>query len=355
MSNKLKISIAILLVLVLCAVYFLKQTAGVYYKTYSPDGQYSRYASAYKYLNFGPFANKLGDSYGRVYVYDELKNKIVDSAPVTFLSVINQTDWNEASLIHRGGFSIELPRKINTKIIEDYSKSTPANNSSSIYLKNKQHNLIKKGNKVTVKNKKGTTVFKNIKYIGLTMDNHIQVLNGNGDIEYYTAELHKLKEKPVIDTLYNYMVCGNVGNYSLKIEETKNYYVLKKSEGFTSFNIDNYAAIDSVLKTDVKDIYFLNKKRELKYNGNRLALEYVIIDYGSYFGLLNSPNGIQYFDSINSAEQPIKVKRDSLYGYYNLTDTEYLELGLFTYNLALFKDQNNNIGYIDRNGNKYYK
>ena len=118
-------------------------------------------------------------------------------------------------------------------------------------------------------------------------------------------------------------------------------------------------AIDSVKKKKVKTIYFLNKKRKLEYSGNFLKNNIVIINFETYFEILSEQKGIAYFDAIDTSSTFIKVKRNKLYGYYNITPIIYSELAAFEFNLAKFKRTNANgtvlEGYIDILGNSYYK
>ncbi len=64
-------------------------TEGEYYKSYSPDGQYSIYASRNKYFNFNfPFV-KFGDAGGKVHLYDELENRLITSCSVEMISHVD--------------------------------------------------------------------------------------------------------------------------------------------------------------------------------------------------------------------------------------------------------------------------
>lgn len=124
MTKKWFVIIGILCFITLTIIYFSKQTTGVYYKSYSPDGQYSRYASVYKYFNYTIPFEKIADKPGRIYVFDEIENELVGSTSIAMISEIEDTEWNEKSLSARGGFSITLPRKINTDALREYQKST---------------------------------------------------------------------------------------------------------------------------------------------------------------------------------------------------------------------------------------
>ena len=75
----MKLTYKIILGILICVfivIYWLSNiTEGKYYRRYSPDGQYSIYASRYKYFNIQlPFI-KFSDAGGKIYLYDELENK----------------------------------------------------------------------------------------------------------------------------------------------------------------------------------------------------------------------------------------------------------------------------------------
>ena len=352
MSKKLKIIVVTLVVVIITTIYFLIQTSGVYYKSYSPDGQYSRYASVNTYFYNAPFS-KFSDLSGKVFVYDEIEKNIVGAAPVEMISSVEYSEWDETSLSARGGFSIELPRKINTNLIAKYQKSTPVLYDWSLFIQGITYQVHKKGNLITVKDKNDKIVLNDIKYISQINNDSIQILNNNTEIMYVNKYLKPFNATTKTPPPF-LGVCGNVATYSLKIEESNNYYILKKAESFTNTNFDNYKTIDSINKMDVKNIYFLNKKRQLEFDGNFPKLEYIIIDYGDYYGILEEQYGIQYFDDVDSTTSPIKVKRDGLYGYYNTTRIKYLELHSYVFNLAEFKNSNDKKGYVDRIGNEYY-
>ncbi|MBJ2175842.1 hypothetical protein JBL43_16430 [Aureibaculum sp. A20] len=354
MSKKLKIIVVILVLVFIAAIIFLRQTSGIYYKSYSPDGQYSCYAAVSNSFSYdGPFS-KFGDQSGKVFVYDEIEKKIVGSAPVEMISSVEYSEWDETSLSSRGGYSIELPRKINSNLITKYQKSTPVLNQWSLTIQGESYNVHRnKSNRLTIKDKNEKTLLKDIKYIAQINNDSLQVLNEKTEIIYLNKHLKPFTEA-IITTPPFYGVCGNVSTYSLKIVESNNYYILKKAESFTNTNFDNYKTIDSINKIDVKNIYFLNKKRQLEHDGNFPALEYVIIDFGDSFGIFEEQYGIQYFDHVDSSTSPIKVKRNGLYGYYNSTRIKYLELHPYVFNLAEIKNSNDKKGYIDRLGKEYY-
>ncbi|WP_103865602.1 hypothetical protein [Aquimarina sp. I32.4] len=350
-----KIILGILICIFIIIYWVSTITEGEYYRRHSPDGQYSIYASRDKYFNIKIPFEKLGDTGGKIHLYDELENKLVGSSSIDMISNINELFWNEEEVYSKGSMrNIKLPRKINTKTIKEYYKTIPVKYSWNLFIQGRHYKVDEVSHRrLVVSDENGKLLLQGIQHIS-RINNGFQVLNKNTKIEYYDIELNKLKNPPDIKLKYN-EVCGNITTYGLKIEEAEKYYILKKAVGFTNYNFNNYTAIDSVKKQKVKDIYFLNKERKLEYNANSPMSEYVIINYGTYFGVLEGTSGIQYFDSVEFSESPIKIMRNGLYGYYNITPTHFLEINSFEFNLAKFKDQNNRKGYIDIYGNKYYK
>ena len=81
----------------LCTAYFvLFATSGEYYRTYSPDKQFSVYASKYAYERYMPYmAGHAGDAAGKVYLYDELEKKVIASARIPIMWMTEGIIWEE--------------------------------------------------------------------------------------------------------------------------------------------------------------------------------------------------------------------------------------------------------------------
>ncbi len=343
---------------IMIVIYWLSTiTEGEYYRRHSPDGQYSVYASRNKYFNLNlPFV-KFNDAGGKIHLYDELENKLVGSSSIGMISDINELFWNEEEVYSKASINIKLPRKIDTKIINDSEKSVPEKHTWILSLHGNHYTINRNHNRLTVSNKKGEILLQNIQHIS-QINNGFQVLNDVTEIEYYDAELNKLKNAP--ETKIKYLdVCGNVATYSLKIEKNDKYYFIKKAIGFTNYSFDNYTVIDSISQTKVKDIYFVNKNHELTHDENILKQEIVIINFETYFGIWSEKHGIEYFDAIDLKSTPIKVMRNNLYGYYSITPTTYLKLDSFEYNLARFEKNDSygkkRNGYVDSKGDYFYQ
>ncbi|MBO0592964.1 hypothetical protein I2486_16285 [Cellulophaga sp. E16_2] len=348
-----KVILGILVCLGIVLYWLSTITEGEYYRSRSPDGQYSIYASRNKYFNFNLPFTRFGDAGGKIHLYDELENSVVSSSSIDMISYVDgDFYWSEDEVSMKAREAIDLPRHINIKALDHYYSSFPVKNSWDFFIEGITYKVNKEINELIVRNEAGDIVLRDITYIA-QINNGFQVLNNTPAIAYYDAALNKLEHAPTAEMISN-EYCGNVTTYGLKIEETEKYYILKKAVGFTSYNFTTYKSIDSVKKKNIKNIHFLNNKRKIAFNDNAPKEDYVIIDFGDYFGILSEEFGIAYFDTIDVTKRPIKTMRNGLYGYYNITPTKYIEINPFTYNLARFKDKKNNEGYVAIDGNEYY-
>ncbi|SIR18366.1 hypothetical protein [Maribacter ulvicola] len=359
MKLPIKILLGILTCTLIALYWFSNQTEGEYYRRHSPDGQYSIYASRNKYFNLDIAFSNFGDKGGKIHLYDELENKIIGTASIAMISNINEWFWSEEELHSKGSIiNIKLPRKISTKTINKYNKSLPVKDSWNLFNQGKQYKVEKISHrKLKVSDENGKILLQDIEHIS-QINNGFQVLNKSKEIAYYDLGLNKLQKAPPIQKEFS-EICGNVNTYGFRIEENEKYFLIKKAVGFTNYSFNDYKIIDAVSIEKVKDIYFLNKKRELTFDANFLEKEDVVIDFGTYFGILSNQYGIQYFDSIDLSKNPIKVMRNKLYGYYNITQTQYLDLQPFEFNLAKFKKRGPDgeimVGFVDNKGNKHIK
>ena len=81
----------------------------------------------------------------------------------------------------------------------------------------------------------------------------------------------------------------------------------------------------------------------------------LVIDKGGKKGIVQSDNSIVYYDDVQDDNFLPKVKKDGLWGYYQLTsEIKYKELDNFHYTLAAFELPNGKKGYIDVQGNEYF-
>ena len=77
-------------------VLILFKTSGKYYQTFSPDRQYSVYASKYFYENFLPkMPGGSGDASGKVFLYDEVEKKVINSASIAIMWTVGDIEWDK--------------------------------------------------------------------------------------------------------------------------------------------------------------------------------------------------------------------------------------------------------------------
>jgi hypothetical protein len=98
---------------------FFNYATGVYYKVYSPDKQYSAYASKHIYENFLPaMLGQSGDASGKVYLYDEIEKKVINSGNIPMISLVADVVWAETEAYFKSDFypnasdAWQLPRKL---------------------------------------------------------------------------------------------------------------------------------------------------------------------------------------------------------------------------------------------------
>jgi len=97
----------------------LFSTSGEYYRTYSPDRQYSVYASKYYYERFMPrMPGQSGDAAGKVFLYDEVEKRVINSATIPILWMTEAIVWDQDNAYFKGtyypyaGNPWRLPRPI---------------------------------------------------------------------------------------------------------------------------------------------------------------------------------------------------------------------------------------------------
>jgi hypothetical protein len=98
---------------------FFNYTSGEYYRIYSPDKQYSVYASKNFYENFLPaMPGQSGDASGKVFLYDEIEKKVINSGNIPMISLVGDIMWTETEAYFASDFypsptnAWKLPRKL---------------------------------------------------------------------------------------------------------------------------------------------------------------------------------------------------------------------------------------------------
>lgn len=206
-----------------------------------------------------------------------------------------------------------------------------------------------KTNKLTVKDENGKVLLNGVIYFS-QIDGGFQALDDKCEIVYYNYQLEKLNQAPTPDFLG---VCGNVPRWKVKIEEKTAYYTVQKLEGHNgNYNGSKWKNIDSISKSEIKDLYFLDKTKQIAFDGNFYFPETIIIDYGNRMGIRANKKTF-VFDTVDISN--LKVTCNRLYGYFEKTKIKYKSLDDFNYNLAQFELSDGRKGYVDQMGNEYFK
>ena len=113
-KRTVKFSFLIALLIIGIASYMFS-TTGCYYKRYSPDNQYSIYASKYRHNKFTQLnliATRSSDASGRVYLYDEIEKRIIYSSHIGMVGNSQDIKWFEDYARDKATIYWKLPRKI---------------------------------------------------------------------------------------------------------------------------------------------------------------------------------------------------------------------------------------------------
>ncbi|MBQ4912839.1 hypothetical protein J8L85_00220 [Maribacter sp. MMG018] len=231
-------------------------------------------------------------------------------------------------------------------------------NDSLVYGFGENLKVYKTQESKTFKIKKNDkkVIFKNLKFIE-PLGEYLQVLDKN-NIAFYIDSKGNKKEKVNI----NLELCGTVPNYIYQIIEKKGKYYLTENENFYDYE-DKIPPkiIDSIGIKGIEKINFPNNQRKIEFDENTFIFNHtkvfpnaIIIKKGKKQGVLYG-NDLKYFDEVTYDSGLLKVRINNEYGYYGITEVKYKELEEFTFGLAKFKTTDNRIGYVDSNGNEYYK
>lgn len=108
------ISVVILIIITIYA--YLTDTPGESHrKVYSPDLQYSVYALKYRYEKYIPkFPGQGSDASGKIYLYDEVEKKVLESGHIPMVWMIGDIEWSEDRAYFKGDSEVDwkLPRKV---------------------------------------------------------------------------------------------------------------------------------------------------------------------------------------------------------------------------------------------------
>lgn len=126
MHKKIIVTLAVSLLCFIVAVVLMFSTSGKYYQTFSPDRQYSVYASTYFYERFLlKMPGGSGDASGKAYLYDEIKHQLINSASVAIMWTITDIQWedNKAYFIGEDAPTISNPWLLPRPIKMPYTKT----------------------------------------------------------------------------------------------------------------------------------------------------------------------------------------------------------------------------------------
>lgn len=206
----------------------------------------------------------------------------------------------------------------------------------------KTYNIVDTNNNVIVQD------LKYVNYAGYSKS--LQALDKNNNIIYYDSTLKQIDtpEEGIMT------VCGTVAYFKRKITEDKNNYYVEFTKDNSVYNNGiTKTIVDTIPKTNIKQIYFANTKKEIDYDENFYFPTVLILKLENTIAIKDN-DSIKYYDSIDlNNPLAIKVKKGNLLGLYGITEVKFKQLENFKYNLAKFTDANGKIGYIDLLGNEY--
>lgn len=170
-------------------------------------------------------------------------------------------------------------------------------------------------------------LYDNLKFVQYA-EGTLQVLNDKNELFYLNKELKKIIYPEKNEEIY----CGTVNDFFVKIKENKKYYLIEKTiKPIDSRQEIKTVIIDSFSKKGIKDIYFLNKKKNIQYDENFFFPETLIVETKKGKKRIRSEgktSGIlKEIDFTNPLA--IKAKKDQLWGYYNITAFKYKKLSNF--------------------------
>ncbi|AXO79032.1 hypothetical protein DZC78_01090 [Olleya aquimaris] len=203
----------------------------------------------------------------------------------------------------------------------------------------------------TIVDSNNNIIVQDLKYVNYAgFSQSLQTLDKSNNIIYYDNTLKQIETpKEGIMT-----VCGTVAYFKRKITEDKNNYYVEFTKDNSVYNNGiTKTIVDTIPKTNIKQIYFANTKKEIDYDENFYFPTVLILKLENTIAIKDN-DSIKYYDSIDlNNPLAIKVKKGNLLGLYGITDIKFKQLENFKYNLAKFTDANGKIGYIDLLGNEY--
>ena len=200
------------------------------------------------------------------------------------------------------------------------------------------------------------TLVKNLNYAVSLGKHYLQVLNKKNEIVYYDSELRKIKKPKGI----NYIVCGTVNSYKYRIVKENSLYFVERSidRSWTGGNITKQI-IDTISNKNYDKVYFINKSAILQFDDNNTYPTFLVFEKNLKRIIFHNNTEYEY-DLVQLKkhlyQNLVLVNKDGLYNYFSFSpEVRYSQLDDFTYNLAYFELPNGKKGYLDIDGNEYFK
>lgn len=213
-----------------------------------------------------------------------------------------------------------------------------------------------KKNTLFITDKNEETIIKNLKYWYQLSANDAQAIDKKNEIIYFDRELNILDFPQPI----NIGVCGSVDDFVLTLIKVNNQYHVEtvRNSYFTEGGSTTH--ITATIEDEGFDnIYFINGEQTLRYDTNFSLPDYLIFEKNNKFGVIDKDNTFHY-DAVHVSQTMfrtvLKVEKSGFFNYYHLSpNVKYKRLDDFEFYLAYFELENGKKGYVDLNGNEYYK
>ena len=179
----------------------------------------------------------------------------------------------------------------------------------------------------------------------------MQALDRKNKIIYFNDKLKKVKNPRV-----NIGLCGTVNSYRLKLlKEDDNYFIETITDRSFTGGSNTTEITDTIYNDNFDRIYFVNKKQDINYSDNDLYLDYILFDKLDKHGILSKGKTSIYY-AIIIREPYLKIQKSRLFNYYHISpEVKYKRLDNYIFDLAYFELENGKTGYVDIDGNEYYK
>lgn len=231
-----------------------------------------------------------------------------------------------------------------------------------MYLTTGKDNL--KTANYTLKNKEEKVLLKDIRGME-NLGRGYQAIDAKNKLIYFSLEKGNIVFKPgVKDVTRAYTVCGTVPSYNVTIKDTLNHFEIILFTDNMWLNQENtMSSIGQISKNDADDCYFINGKREYSYQNYPATNSFsgiknenpnaVIFRKDNLYGIFSKTEAV--YDEIKIVDLMTKVKKDKLYGYYEINKVpKYKRLDNFIGLYARFELPNGRKGYLTGSSYEYF-